>query len=69
MLQIDPKNADGYLLAAQIEESRSEFPKAYSAYQKAIELKPGFIAAMAGLAKIYLLVGDVNEAEKTIQQI
>ncbi|WP_424194708.1 tetratricopeptide repeat protein [Ampullimonas aquatilis] len=69
VLQIDPKNADGYLLAAQIEESRSEFPKAYSAYQKAIELKPGFIAAMAGLAKIYLLVGDVNEAEKTIQQI
>jgi tetratricopeptide (TPR) repeat protein len=69
VLQMDPKSADAYLLAAQIEESRQEFRKAYGYYSKTIELKPDALGAKVGLARLYLLAGDVEHAQKSVDEI
>lgn len=69
VLQIDPKNAAGWYLGGQIAEGRRDVQRAYGSYLKAVELKPGFLDAKVGLARIYLLAGEVAKARTTIAEI
>ena len=69
VLQIDPKNAPAYFLAGQIAEGKREMQRAFGSYSKAVELKPDLLEAKVGLARIYLLAGETEKAEQTVQEV
>jgi predicted Zn-dependent protease len=68
VLQIDPKNVRAYLIAGQIDDGRSAIRGAYANYSKALELKPDLVEAKVGLARVYLLAGDLPSAENMVNQ-
>ena len=69
VLQIDPKNARAYLIAAQVSEGQREPKRAYGQYLKALELEPSLIDAKTGLARLYLFVGDLARAESSVKDV
>lgn len=69
VLQIDPKNARAYLLAAQVSESQNDPKKAYGQYLKAVELKPELLDAKVGAAKLLLVTGDRARAETLVSEV
>ena len=69
VLQIDPKNARAYLLAAQVSESQNDPKKAYGQYLKAVELKPELLDAKVGAAKLLLVTGDRARAEALVSEV
>src|SRR3989344_7998126 len=69
VLQIDPKYAEAYYLLGKIEESKTNWQKAFGNYSKAAELDPDHIAAQASVGRFYLLSGDVAKAEEIEQKI
>jgi predicted Zn-dependent protease len=66
VLQIDPKNAGAFLIAAQVEDGKDAFRNAFANYSKVVELKPDSIDGRLGLARLYLLAGDPPHAEPLI---
>jgi cytochrome c-type biogenesis protein CcmH/NrfG len=54
VLQIDPKDANGYLFPGQIEEKQQNWAEAFGAYKKASELDPELIETRVRMAKFYL---------------
>ncbi|MBC7941911.1 MAG: tetratricopeptide repeat protein, partial [Chitinophagaceae bacterium] len=68
VLQIDPKNAQAFLISAQVSEAQRDVQRAFGAYTKALELKPDLLEAQVGLARIYLLVGDIPKAEQKVNE-
>ena len=69
VLQIDPKTARAYLIAGRIDDHRGALRSAYANYSKAVELQPDLLDAKIGLGRLYLLVGDLDAAEKVITDI
>lgn len=69
VLQIDPKSAAAYLIAAQISEGQREPQRAYSQYLKALELQPTLTAAKVGLARLYLFNGELPRADATVKEV
>jgi tetratricopeptide (TPR) repeat protein len=65
VLQIDPKHGEAYFVSGQIEEQQRNVQKAYANYQKAVDLDPANVAAIARLGNIYLFAGDLAQAEKS----
>ncbi len=49
-------------------QNESQFDKALSAYQKAIDLEPGFYEAHGNKGAVYLLQGDFDQAIHSFQQ-
>lgn len=54
VLQIDPKDAQGYLYLGQVEEKGRNWSNAFGSYKKASELDPELIEPRVRLAKFYL---------------
>ncbi|WP_428423360.1 tetratricopeptide repeat protein [Methylibium sp.] len=69
VLQMNPKQAEAYYLAAQVEEGRREVQRAYGYYMKAVELKPDYNDAKSGLARIYMMAGEADKAEQAVGEI
>ena len=69
VLQIDPRNAQAYFLAGQIAEAKRDIQSAYGSYLKAVELKPEHIEAKVGLARVYLLAGQSDKAERQLAEV
>ncbi len=69
VLQIDPKNAQAYLINGQVSEGQRDIQRAYGAYSKAVELKPDLIEAQVGLARIYLMAGEIAKAQATVTAV
>ena len=69
VLQIDPKNAQAYLINGQVSEGQRDIQRAYGAYSKAVELKPDLIEAQVGLARIYLMAGEIAKAQATVTEV
>lgn len=69
VLQIDPKNARAYLLAAQVSEGQREPQRAYGQYTKAVELKPDLLDAKLGIARLLLVTGDRARAEAKVAEV
>ena len=69
VLQIDPKNAQAYLIAAQVSEGQREPQRAYGQYLKAVELKPELLDAKVGLARLYLITNDRPRAEAAVKEV
>ncbi len=69
VLQIDPKNAQAYFISGQVADGKREFQRAYGSYLKAIELKPDHLEAKVGLARIYLLAGEIEKSDKSVAEV
>jgi tetratricopeptide (TPR) repeat protein len=67
VLQIDPKNARAFLIGAQVNEGQNDIQRAYANYLKATELKPDLNEAQIGLARLYVLAGDMARAEPAVR--
>lgn len=69
-LQIDPKQAEAWLLLAKIAEQQEEWPAAYSAYGKTVELAPENWEARVKLGSLQLASNQIDaaltEAEKVL---
>jgi tetratricopeptide (TPR) repeat protein len=66
VLQIDPKSADAILIVAQIADGKGALRNAFAGYSKVLETKPGSVDARLGLARLYLLSGDLKPADDQI---
>ena len=64
VLQIDPKDAKGYLFLGQVEEKQKDWAKAFGAYKKASELDPELIDPRIHLAQFYLAQASALKARK-----
>ncbi|MEP6502028.1 MAG: tetratricopeptide repeat protein, partial [Betaproteobacteria bacterium] len=69
VLQIDPKSADAILIVAQIADGKGALRNAYAGYTKVLELKPASVPARLGLARLYLLSGDLKQADDQIAAV
>lgn len=69
ILQIDPRNAPAYALAAQVSEATGDYPHAWSAWQQSAELAPGDLDTRLAIARLRLLGGDTDAAQQDIAQI
>lgn len=67
VLQIDPKNAQAYLLAGQMSEGQRDIQRAYANYQKALDLQPGLVEAQIGVGRAFLFANDVDKAEAAVR--
>jgi len=62
-LFIDPKLAEAHRVMAELHLGRSRFDRAVGQYSYALELRPGYYAAMAGLARLMYRRGELRESE------
>ena len=69
VLQMDAKNAGAFLIAAQVEDGKGAFRNAFANYSKVVELQPASIDGRLGLARIYLLSGDVVKPQPLIDAV
>ena len=69
VLQIDPRNAQAYFISGQVDEGKREVQRAFGAYRKALELDPAHTDAKLGLARIYLLANEPQQAEKLAGEV
>ena len=66
VLQMDARNAGAFLIAAEVEDGKGSLRNAFANYSKVLELQPASIDARLGLARIYLLSGDLDKAQALI---
>ena len=69
VLQIDPKNAQAFYIAGQVEDGKFNLRGAFANYTKVIELKPDHTQAKLGLARLHLMVGETADADKLINDV
>ena len=69
VLQIDPKNAQAYFIAGQVAEGKGEIQRAFTSFNKAVELKPDHFEAKVGVARIYLLANDPAKSAQLIDEV
>jgi len=62
VLQIDPKDAEGYYMFGQIEEKDQNWRKAYALFTRAVELDPSHSGAQVHLGRLYALSGAPEKA-------
>jgi tetratricopeptide (TPR) repeat protein len=64
VLQMDPRRAEAYYLAGQVEEDRGNVRSAYANFNKAFEIKPTYSDAEAAMGRLELVVGNDAQAKK-----
>jgi Tfp pilus assembly protein PilF len=69
VLQIDPKNAPAHALVAQVAEGLGDYPHAWIAWQQAAELAPDDLDTQAAIARLQLLGGDADAAQRGLARI
>ena len=66
-IRLDPKLGHGYLQLGILYADRKDFPRAISAYQKAIEVNPQLEEAHFRLAQVYRQNGEKSKAQDELQ--
>lgn len=69
VLQMDTKNAGAFLIVAEVEDGKGSFRGAFANYSKVVELNPGSVAGRLGLARIFLLSGDLDKSQALIDAV
>jgi tetratricopeptide (TPR) repeat protein len=69
VLQVDPKNAAAYALSARIAEAAGDYPRAWLAWQQSAELAPDDLDTQLALARLLLLGGETDGAERGLARI
>ena len=62
VLQVDPKDAQAWLMLAKIAEQQEEWRSAFSAYQKTVELNPDNWEARVKLGSLLLAGNNIGDA-------
>lgn len=62
VLQIDPKDAQGYYMFALVEEKEQNWRKSYALFLRATELDPNHVDALVHLGRLYALSGSSEKA-------
>lgn len=62
VLQIDPKNAEGYFHLGEVEQGARNPRLAVGYYMKALDISPDYRNAQVKMGRIYLLVGNKEKA-------
>ncbi len=69
VLQIDPKYAEGYYMMGILEEKRQNLRPAFANFRKAATLDPTHLKAQAKLGRFYVMSGDLDKANETLDAI
>ncbi len=69
VLQMDAKNARAFLIVAEIENGKGALRNAFANYSKAVELDPASIDGRLGVARIYLLSGDLDKPQSLLDGV
>jgi tetratricopeptide (TPR) repeat protein len=69
VLQMDSRNAGAFLIAAEVEDGKGAMRNAFANYAKVVELKPASVDGRLGLARIYLLSGDLARPQDLIDGV
>ncbi|BCA57133.1 conserved exported protein of unknown function [Nitrospira sp. KM1] len=69
VLKIDPKDAEAYLLAAQVEEKERNWRNAFANYQRVVELVPDHERAQVRLAKFYLEARMIDKVSEIVDKV
>ncbi|MEW8625387.1 MAG: tetratricopeptide repeat protein [Candidatus Thiodiazotropha sp.] len=69
VLQIDPKDADGYYMFGLLEEKEENWRKAFSLFFRAVELNPKHQDAQVHLGTIYVLAGETDKAMQAAETV
>jgi tetratricopeptide (TPR) repeat protein len=69
VLQIDPKDAQGYYLSGLVAERQANWGQAFANYSKAVEVAPEHLEAKTKLGRIHLLTGDTAKAAELAQAV
>ncbi len=69
VLKIDPKDADAYLLFAQVEEKEKNWRNAVSLYQEVVQIAPDHTSALITLAKYYLEARLTEQVVSTVDKV
>ena len=69
VLKIDPKDADAYLLFAQVEEKEKNWRNAVSLYQEVVQIVPDHTSALITLAKYYLEARLTEQVVSTADKV
>jgi tetratricopeptide (TPR) repeat protein len=69
VLQIDPKDDQGFYYLGQIEEKKQNWAAAFGAYKKAVDLNPDFVDARVSLANFYLLQASAMKRQDKPQEM
>ncbi len=69
VLKIDPKDADAYLLFAQVEEKEKNWRNAVSLYQEVVQIVPDHTSALITLAKYYLEARLTEQVVSTVDKV
>ncbi|MEP6890521.1 MAG: tetratricopeptide repeat protein, partial [Nitrospirota bacterium] len=69
VLKIDPKDADAYLLFAQVEEKEKNWRNAVSLYQEVVQIVPDHTSALITLAKYYLEARLTDQVVSTVDKV
>jgi tetratricopeptide (TPR) repeat protein len=69
VLKIDPKDAAGYFLFAQVEEKEENWRTAYEHYLRVVELNPSHRGALLKLGRIYLDAKAFDKLQEVTDKI
>lgn len=69
VLKIDPKDAEAYLLVAQVEEKEKNWRNAVANYQQVVEIVPDHKEALITLAKYYLEAKLTDEVTRAADKV
>ena len=69
VLKIDPKDAEAYLLVAQVEEKEKNWRSAVANYQQVVEIVPDHKEALITLAKYYLEARLTDEVTRAADKV
>ncbi len=69
VLQIDPKDAEGYFMFAQIMEKEQNWRQAYAMFLRAVELNPNHVEALIHLGRLYAMSGAPEKAIETADKV
>ncbi len=72
VLQIDPKDAEGYYYLGLVQEKKKSWSGAMANFDKAVQLDPGLVDARVHLARLFLAQASapaVRESEKSLANV
>lgn len=66
-IEVFPRHYDAFTLLGRIHRERGDLPRSIRAYQKAVEIFPGYERAVLGFSGALMAAGRTQEAERTLR--
>lgn len=69
VLKKNPENIEAWLILAELERTSANYSEAIEAYNKVLAIRQGNLQAYLGRATVYLMMGELDNAEKDIATV